>query len=74
MENEKFTAIYIDSWMSGSNSCSLTKMKRFELRENETINTALKRLNISKSIVYLFGGWPLLQGETEKEMLESVSL
>ena len=59
----KYTAIYIDSWMAGSHMHSLTKFKRIEVKESETVLDALKREEIADSTVFLFEGWSKLQGE-----------
>jgi len=63
----KFTAIYVDSWMSGSHMQSLTKMKRCVQLEDETVSGMLKREGIENTVQYLFNGWPTLQGESEAE-------
>jgi len=60
---EKFTAIYIESWMSGSHWQSLTKFARIEQEPDETILAMLKREGIEDLTVYLFCGWPKLEGE-----------
>ena len=59
----KYTAIYIDVWTSGSQQHSLTKLKRFQLDGAESIGDALVRLDIAETTIYLFVGWPPLQGE-----------
>ena len=63
---KKFTAIYVDSWMSGSHWHSLTKMHRFIQHENETVMQALERSGkgIADATVFIFEGHPKLQGET----------
>ncbi len=33
----KYTAIYVDSWQSGSHTHSITKYKRIEVNEGETV-------------------------------------
>lgn len=67
---EKFTAIYVDSWMSGSHRHSLTRFKRFTCGPSESVETALRRLNIADETVYLFVGWPKLQGEDDASNTE----
>ena len=62
-QGKKFTAIYVDSWMSGSQRQSLTKFHRFEVKANETVLDAMTRENIADQTVFLFHGWPKLQGE-----------
>ena len=66
----KFTAIYVDSWMSGSHRHSLTRFKRFTCGSNESVGAALRRLNIAEETVYLFVGWPKLQGEEDAPSIE----
>lgn len=61
----KFTAIFTESWMAGSHSHTLTKMLRFEQYEGETVVAALEREDIAERCVFLFLGWPALQGENE---------
>lgn len=60
---EKFTVIYTDSWMSGSNMHTLTKMRRIKKHENETMLDALYREGIAECAVFIFHDHPLLQGE-----------
>lgn len=60
---EKYTAIYIESWMSGSRQHSLTKMMRCKKKEDETVGDMLERNGIAESTIFLFNGWPTLQGE-----------
>lgn len=67
---EKYTAIYVDSWMSGSHKHSLTRFKRFECGKSESVGAALRRLNIAEETVYLFVGWPKLQGEEDAPSIE----
>lgn len=68
-----YTAIYIDSWMSGSHSHSLTKMRRFQTLEGESVLDALRREEIENETVFIFKGWPLLEGETEEEVNREIS-
>lgn len=56
--NNKFTAIYTEKWIMGSNYHSLTKMKRLLKIEGETILDMLDREGISDSVEYLFEGHP----------------
>ncbi len=62
--NSKFTAIYIDSWVSADSYYhhTLTKMKRIEQRDGETVADMLERENIKDSTIFLFYGHPLMQG------------
>jgi hypothetical protein len=60
---QKFTAIYVDSWMQGSHQISLTKMERLEQLEGETIKEMLSRQGILESTVFIFEGHPKLEGE-----------
>lgn len=73
----KFTAIYTVS--VGSHRASYPKLVRFEQHEGETVIGALNRAgyatqkageewDISESTVYLFNGWPSLQGEDATEI------
>lgn len=59
----KYTAIYVDSWMSGSNMHVLPKMRRVERSENETVSDMLEREGIANRTVFLFAGHPPILGE-----------
>ncbi len=59
----KFTAIYTDSWMSGSHQMTLTQMRRIEKRKDETVSDMLEREHLEDCTVFLFLGHPALQGE-----------
>lgn len=59
----KFTAIFTDSWMTGSHRNTLTKMLRFEQHDGETVGAAMEREDIADRCVFLFLGWPALQGD-----------
>lgn len=61
--SNKFTAIYTESWMTGSHLHTLTKMSRIEQKDGETVSNMLMREGIEDSTVYLFHGHPLMQGE-----------
>lgn len=61
--SNQYTAIYIDSWMSGSHRQSLTQMRRVEQRDGETVVDMLEREGIADCTVFLFHGHPPLQGE-----------
>lgn len=58
-----YTVIYVESWHSGSHKHSLTKMKRVELKNKETIKQMLVRENLLDIAVYIFEGHPKLEGE-----------
>ena len=62
-EITKYTAIYDESHLSGSNWYSETKFKRIELKNNETIIDAMAREGVRDSTQYLFEGWSKLEGE-----------
>lgn len=62
-EETLFTAIYVDSWMSGGHRRSLTKMRRITRLPDETVGDMLQREGIAESTNYLFKGHPPLQGE-----------
>jgi len=62
-EEQKFTAIYEERWCSGSRWECMTKMLRVSKRADETVEDMLIREIISEKTVYLFEGWPKLQGE-----------
>lgn len=64
----KFTAIYIKAWMSGSHYQSITKMRRCEQKDGETVLDMLKREGVEDSVQFLFNGWPTLQGEIKAEI------
>lgn len=65
--SNKFTAIYTDSWMAGSHCHTLTKMRRVEQFDGETVADMLKREGISDCTVFLFHGHPPMQGEEPQE-------
>jgi hypothetical protein len=52
----KFTAIYVESWMSGSHHHSITKMKRVEQQKGETVVGMLERNFIKDETVFIFEG------------------
>lgn len=60
---KKYTAIYIDSWLQGSYTQSITNYRRLEQLENETVKEMLERNNILDNTALLFIGHPLLEGE-----------
>ena len=63
----KFTAIYTERWMSGSHQNILVRTKRFSQDpDTQTVMAAaLEDGGVEPdTIVYLFEGWPKLQGET----------
>lgn len=59
---KKYTAIYTDHFMCGSHHSTLVNMKRVELKKNETLTKAMIREGIDESTVFLFEGWPELEG------------
>ena len=59
----KYTVIYVESKMIGSHMNSLTKFERIECRENESLKEALVRLDLTNFAVFIFEGWPKLEGE-----------
>lgn len=63
-DDSKFTAIYVESWVVGSHRNHLTRFKRVELKEGETFDNMFAREEID-NCVYLFHGWPKLQGEED---------
>lgn len=64
----KYTAIWVDSWMSRSQRHSLTKAFRFEVNEEAGIKPKLKAEGIWDQVVYLFEGWPKLDGEEDEDV------
>lgn len=54
---KKYTAIYVESWLSGSHWQSLTRMKRIEKRVDERVTEMLENEGILDSVVFLFEGW-----------------
>jgi len=73
----KFTAIYTVS--VGRYGASYPKLLRFEQYEGETVIAALNRAgyatheagkewDISEATVYIFNGWPSLQGENDSDI------
>lgn len=70
----KYTAIYVESFMSGSHRHSMTKMARLTKLINEDVKSMLIRAGIEDSIVFLFHGHPSLEGEEnvlDSEIIES---
>ena len=53
---EKYTAIYRESWLAGSHWQTLICTKRFERKENETMEEALIREKIDDCVEYIFEG------------------
>lgn len=64
--NNKFTAIYINSWIAGKHWHRLTKMRRVEQKKGETVFDMLKREELD-NIIFLFHGHSPMQGEEPKE-------
>lgn len=60
---QKFTAIYIKTWQSGSHWHSSEHMRRIEQREGESVGDMLDREGIKETTVFLFVGHPKLEGE-----------
>lgn len=60
---KKYTAIYQESRSSGSHRIVITCMARIEVGDNESLQDALDRIGIADSTLYLFVGWPALEGE-----------
>jgi hypothetical protein len=60
---KKYTAIYVEPFMSGSHMQSVTSFKRIEQKKNETVLDMLKRENIAAQTRYIFEGWARLEGE-----------
>lgn len=54
----QYTAIYIESWMSGSHMQSITRMARIVRGDGETVREMLERNALLDSTVFLFHGWP----------------
>lgn len=63
---KKYTAIYTDNWMSGSHMQTVTKMQRFTVDDDETIQGVCERLCLWGSITHLFIGHPALEGDETK--------
>ena len=60
----KFTAIYTESWMSGSHRHTVVKMARTEQVDGESIVNMLAREHIEiDALVYLFHGHPRMEGK-----------
>jgi len=60
---DKYTAIYVDSWMSGSHRQSITKYARLTVRPDETLKEALEASDLLNCVVFIFEGHPKLEGE-----------
>ncbi len=65
--SNKFTVIYNDSWMCGSHYQSLTKMRRIEQLNGETVADMLEREDLQDRVEFLFCGHPLFQGESQQD-------
>ncbi len=61
----KYTAIYLESWVIGSNRHLLVKMRQIEKSGDETIADMLEREGIKDDIQFLFVGHPPLVGDEE---------
>lgn len=66
MDN-RYTVIYVESWLAGSHRQHSTKFLRFTLRPGEVMIDALDRLEIDNAVL-IFQGWPLLEGEREIDL------
>lgn len=66
-ETMKFTAIFTESWVAGSHMHTLTRMRRIEQLDGETVEDMLAREGIEDNMLYLFEGHPLLQGESDND-------
>ncbi len=67
MNKIKYTVIYNKRWQSGSHTHCLTKMRRIEIQDNggDLLQRIINEVN-SEDIQYIFLGWPMMQGETDK--------
>lgn len=64
---QKYTAVWNDVWMQGSHQCSVTKICRFQTDRTDVLVALDESKGIfPESVVYLFLGWPIMQGETEE--------
>ena len=59
---DEYTVIYTQ--IVGYSHTHIPCMERIQLQENETLLQALDRLDIYSS-VFIFEGWPKLEGEDE---------
>jgi len=68
MENSeqqtRYTAIYTDSRLIGSHRSTTTHALRFEQLPGESLQQAMQREDIWGRAVYVFEGWPVLEGDT----------
>jgi arginine/ornithine N-succinyltransferase beta subunit len=63
-----FTAIFVDSLIMGSHRSSITKMRRIQRNEDETVKQMLEREDLyNGNLVFLFNGHPTMEGENENE-------
>ncbi len=70
----KYTAIYVESFMSGSHRHSMTKMARLTKLIDEDVKTMLMRAGIADDVIFIFLGHPPLEGEENvlgSEIIES---
>lgn len=61
--NNKYTAIYNEIMLVGSHTVSITKMKRIETIDGESILEMMIRENLYGKCCFLFVGHPQLEGE-----------
>jgi hypothetical protein len=59
----KYTLIYYKRIDYDSYSYYLPKIIRFEKPGNETMEQTLEKLNVGKDYIFIFEGYPKLQGE-----------
>lgn len=65
-EDNKYTAIYTESRMTGSHRHTTVNMCRLERDKGESIMEMLEREEIADCTVFLFVGHPILDGEKDK--------
>ena len=58
----KYTVIYVTR-IDTYSDVTKTGFERIELNLNETLEQALNRLNLTDFMVFIFEGWPKLEGE-----------
>lgn len=59
---KKYTVIYFEPQWSGSQRYNVTSMRRVSTR-GESVDDMLRREGLYDQMIYVFEGWPKLEGE-----------
>ncbi len=59
MEDQKYTVVYVEKKLS----CNVVRQKRISTLGDEPLVKALIRHDLLDSAVFIYHGWPKLEGE-----------